>query len=192
MIRIAVLGDIGSGKSYVAKQFGYPVFNADTEVAKLYRKSRRCYNKLKTALPEYIVSFPVKKIEISKAIIADQHNLKKIIKIVHPEVRSNMNNFIKKNKNKKLIILDIPLLMENKINKKNDILIFVDAKKKEINKRLKKKFNINLKIVEKFKKLQLPVELKKQQSDFIIKNNFRNNSIKKNVKKVLEKILLNA
>ena len=192
MIRIAVLGDIGSGKSYVAKQFGYPVFNADTEVAKLYRKSRRCYNKLKTALPEYIVSFPVKKTEISKAIIADQYNLKKIIKIVHPEVRSNMNNFIKKNKNKKLIILDIPLLMENKINKKNDILIFVDAKKKEINKRLKKKFNINLKIVEKFKKLQLPVELKKQQSDFIIKNNFRNNSIKKNVKKVLEKILLNA
>ena len=181
MIRIAVLGDIGSGKSYVAKQFGYPVFNADTEVAKLYRKSRRCYNKLKKALPEYIVSFPVKKIEISKAIIADQYNLKKIIKIVHPEVRSNMNN-----------ILDIPLLMENKINKKNDILIFVDAKKKEINKRLKKKFNINLKIVEKFKKLQLPVELKKQQSDFIIKNNFRNNSIKKNVKKVLEKILLNA
>ena len=192
MIRIAVLGDIGSGKSYVAKQFGYPVFNADTEVAKLYRKSRRCYNKLKTALPEYIVSFPVKKIEISKAIIADQYNLKKIIKIVHPEVRSNMNNFIKKNKNKKLIILDIPLLMENKINKKNDILIFVDAKKKEINKRLKKKFNINLKIVEKFKKLQLPVEFKKQKSDFIIKNNFRNNSIKKNVKKVLEKILLNA
>ena len=192
MIRIAVLGDIGSGKSYVAKQFGYPVFNADTEVAKLYRKSRKCYNKLKKALPDYIVSFPVKKIEISKAIIADQYNLKKIIKIVHPEVRSNMNSFIKKNKNKKLVILDIPLLMENKINKKNDILIFVDAKKKEINKRLKKKFNINLKIVEKFKKLQLPVELKKQQSDFIIKNNFRNNSIKKNVKKVLEKILLNA
>ena len=192
MIRIAVLGDIGSGKSYVAKQFGYPVFNADTEVAKLYRKSRRCYNKLKKALPEYIVSFPVKKIEISKAIIADQYNLKKIIKIVHPEVRSNMNNFIKKNKNKKLIILDIPLLMENKINKKNDILVFIDAKKKEINKRLKKRFNINPKIIEKFKRLQLPVELKKQQSDFIIKNNFRNNSIKKNVKKVLEKILLNA
>ena len=192
MIILAVVGDIGAGKSYVAKQFGYPVFNADTEVAKLYRKSRKCYNKLKKTLPGYIFSFPIKKIEISKAIIADQHNLKKIIKIVHPEVRSNMNNFIKKNKNKKVVILDIPLLMENKMNKKKDILIFVDAKKKEINKRLKKKFNINLKIVEKFKKLQLPVELKKQQSDFIIKNNFRNNSIKKNVKKVLEKILLNA
>ena len=68
----------------------------------------------------------------------------------------------------------------------------MDAKKKEINKRLKKKLHINSKILEKFKKLQLPVELKKQRSDFIIKNNFKNNSIKKNVKKVLEKILLNA
>ena len=117
------------------------------------------------------------------------HNLKKIVKIVHPEVRSRMNNFIKKNKNKKIVILDIPLFMENKINKKNDILIFVDAKKKEINKRLKKKPNFNSKIIKKFKKLQLPVEFKKKHSDFIIKNNFRNNSTKKNVKKILKKIL---
>ena len=48
--------------------------------------------------------------------------------------------------------------MENKINKKDDILIFIDAKKKEINKRFKKKSNINSKIIKKFKKLQLPVE----------------------------------
>ena len=191
MIRIAVLGDIGSGKSHVAKQFGYPVFNADAEVTKLYRKSRKCYNKLKKALPKYIVSFPVKKINISKAIIAGRHNLKNIIKIVHPEIRSNMNNFIKKNKNKKFIILDIPLLMENKINKKNDILVFIDAKKKEINKRLKKRSNFNLKIIKKLKKLQLSVEIKKKRSDFIIKNNFKNNSVKKNVKSVLKKILLN-
>ena len=189
MIRIAVLGDIGSGKSYVAKQFGYPVFNADQEVAKLYRKSGKCYKKLKKALPKYIVAFPIKKIEISKAIMGGQHNLKRIVKIVHPEIRSKMNSFIKKNKNKNINILDIPLFMENKINKKNDILIFVDAKKKEINKRLKRKSNFNLKILKKFKKLQLPIEFKRQQSDFVIKNNFRNNSIKKNVKKILKKIL---
>ena len=192
MIKIAVLGDIGSGKSYVAKQFGYPVFNADVEVAKLYKKNRKCYSKLKKIFPEYIISFPVKKTELIRAIIAGQHNLRKIIKIIHPEIRFNMNNFVKKNKHKKFVILDIPLLMENKINKKNDILVFVDAKKNEINKRLKKRPNVNLKIIEKFKKLQLPVEFKKKQSDFIIKNNFRNNSIKKNVKIVLEKILSNA
>ena len=192
MIRIAILGDIGSGKSYVAKQFGYPVFNADTEVAKLYRKSRKCYRKLKKALPNYITSFPVKKVELSKAIIDNRPNLKKIVKIIHPEVRSRMGNFFKKNKSKKFVILDIPLLIENKLNKKNDILVFVDAKKKEINKRLKKRLNFNLKIVKKLKKLQLPVELKKRRSDFIIKNNFRNNSVKKNVKRILRKILLDA
>jgi len=192
MIRIAVLGDIGSGKSYVAKQFGYPVFSADAEVAKLYRKSRKCYNKLKKTLPNYITSFPVKKSELLKAIMVNRYNLKKIVRIVHPEVRTSMNKFIKKNKNKKFVILDIPLFLENKMNKQNDILIFIDAKKKEINKRLKKRNNKNLKIIKKFKKLQLPVEFKKKQSDFSIKNNFRNNSTKKSVRKILKKILLYA
>ena len=188
MIRIAILGDIGSGKSYVAKLFGYPVFDADSEVTRLYKKSKRCYKKLKKALPVHIVSFPVKKNELSQAIISDQNNLKKIVKIVHPEVRNSMNNFIKKNKNKKIIILDIPLLLENKINKKKDVLIFVDAKKKEINKRLKKRLNFNPKILKKFKKLQLPIEVKKKQADFIIKNNFNNNYIKKNVRIIKNKL----
>ena len=192
MIRVAVVGDIGSGKSYVAKQFGYPVFNADAEVSKLYKTSKKCYNKLKIALPNYINSFPVKKNNLSKAILANQFNMKKIIKIVHPEVRSKMNSFIKKNRKKRIIILDIPLLIENKINKKSDILVFVDANKKQINKRLKNRSNFNLKIVKKLKKLQLPLEIKKRKSDFIIKNNFRNNSIKKSVKKVIKKILLYA
>ena len=189
MIRIAIIGDIGSGKSHVAKQFGYPVFNADTEVAKLYKKNRKFYGKLKKKLPAYITSFPVQKSKVSEAIIDNKNNLNKIIKIVHPTIRIKMRSFIKKHRNKKFVILDIPLLIENKINKKNDILIFIDAKKKEIKKRLKKRNNISAKILKKF---QLPLELKKKKSDFIIKNNFRHDSAKKNVKRVLRKILLNA
>ena len=131
MIKIGILGDIGSGKSYVAKQFGFPVFDADAEVTKIYKKNRNCFNKLKNKIPKYISSFPVKKSELGKAIIDNQSNLKTIIKIVHSIVRANMNNFFKKNKNKKIVVLDIPLLMENKINKKNYILVFVDAKKKK-------------------------------------------------------------
>jgi dephospho-CoA kinase len=38
MIKIGILGEIGSGKSYVSTNFGYPVFNADREVAELYKK----------------------------------------------------------------------------------------------------------------------------------------------------------
>ena len=191
MIRIAVVGDIGSGKSHIAKLFGYPVFSADDEVAKLYRESRKCFNKLKKTLPKYIVSFPVNKNALSQAIIESNYNLKKIVSIIHPEIKIKMKKFIKKNKNKKVVVLDIPLWIENKINTKKDILIFVDASKKEINKRLKKRNNVNLKVIEKFKKLQLPIELKRKKSNYIIKNNFKNNSIKKNVKIILKKILLN-
>ena len=192
MIRIAVVGDIGSGKSYIAKQFGFPVFNADIEVDKLYKKNRKCYKKLKKALPKHITSFPIKKSNLAGAIMFNKNNLKKIIKIVHPEIRKKMKNFIKKNKNKKIVVLDIPLLIENKINKKNDIIIFVDAKKKEINKRLKKRVNFNPEIVGNLKKFQLSVEIKKRKSDYIIKNNFKINSVKKNVKSLIKEILLNA
>ena len=66
MIRIGILGDIGSGKSFIAKSFGYPVFNADNEVGKLYKKDRKIFIKLNKALPEYITHFPIKKQEIFK------------------------------------------------------------------------------------------------------------------------------
>jgi len=192
MIRIALVGDIGSGKSYLSRQFGYPVFSADKEVSKLYKKNKKCYSKLKKKLPDFIYSFPVKKNKLASAILYKENNLKKIIKIVHPEIRKKMNDFVKKNKNKKIVILDIPLLLENKINTKSDIIIFVDAEKKEINKRLKKRSNFNLKIVKKLRKLQLPLEVKKKKSNFIIKNNFKNNLAKKSVKMIIKKILPDA
>ena len=191
MIKVAVVGDLGSGKSYVAKQFGYPVFNADAEVIQLYKKNKKCFDKLKKILPKHIISFPINKKEISKAIIDNKNNLKKIVKIIHPQVRVSMNNFLRKNKNKKIVVLDIPLLLENKINKKKDVLVFIDAEKKEINKRLKKRSNYNLKMFKKLKKLQLPLEFKKRKSNFIIKNNFRISSIKKSVSILKRKILKN-
>ena len=192
MIRIGILGDIGSGKSYIAKKFGFPVFNADEEVAKLYKKNKKIFTKLKKSLPKYIETFPISKKEISKAILGNKNNLPKIIKIIHSEVRKRMYFFLKKNKGKKIIILDIPLLLENKINKKKDVIIFVDASKTQIYKRLRKRTNFNLELVKKFKKLQLPIEFKKKKSSFIIKNNFKNKSLKKDVKKIREKILNNA
>ena len=189
MIRIGILGDIGSGKSYVAKNFGYPVFNADSEVNRLYKKDKRIFKKLKKILPKYVISFPINKIEISNAILADKMNLKKIIKIVHLEIRKKIKIFLKKNSKKKIIILDIPLLLENRLNNKNDILIFVQSKKIDIVKRLRKRKNFNPKLLTKFKNIQLPLNYKKEKSNFVIKNNFNNMSIKKNIKKILNEIL---
>ena len=189
MIRIGILGDIGSGKSYIANNFGYPVFNADYEVSKLYKKDKKIFNKLKKRLPEYISSFPINKNEITKAILSNKVNLKKIITIVHLEIRKILKLFLEKNRNKKVIILDVPLLLENKINNKNDILVFVDSKKIEIEKRLKKRLNFNSKLINKFKKIQFSSAYKKRKSNFIIKNDFKKKSLKKNIKKILNEIL---
>ena len=157
MIRIGILGDIGSGKSFVAKNFGYPVFNADYEVSKLYEKNKNVYQKFKKILPEYIYEFPIDKIQLSKAILANNSNLKKIIKIVHKEIRNKLQSFLIKNKKKRFVILDIPLLLENKINKKKDILVYVESDKIDILRNLKKRKNFNVKILNKFKKIQLRI-----------------------------------
>jgi len=189
MIKIGILGDIGSGKSYVAKSFGYPVFNADHQVAELYKKNKKIFYKLKKILPKYISKFPIDKKEITNAILANKNNLKKIVKIVHSEVRKKMLLFLKKNHKAKIVILDIPLLLENKINDKKDILVFVDSKKSEILKRLKKRKNFNLKIFQKFKDIQLSSNYKKKKSHFIIKNDFRKKSVKTGINNVLKRII---
>ena len=189
MIRIAILGDIGSGKSFIAKNFGYPVFNADEEVSKIYKKNKKVYKKLKKILPKYFNSFPIKKTNVLNAILDNKNNLKKIIKIIHFQVRLEMKIFLNKNRHKKIVILDIPLLLENKINKKNDILIFVESKKSEILRRLKKRKNFNMKILTNFKKIQLPLVLKKNKSQFIIKNNFKKNSVKIRVKEIINNLI---
>jgi len=188
MIRIGILGEIGSGKSYVASNFGYPVFNADHEVAKLYKLNKNVFNKLNKKLPKYIHSFPIEKIEISNAILANRINLKKIIKIVHFEIRKKMNVFLKKNKNKKIVILDIPLLLENKINKKKDILVYVQSNKSLILQRLKKRKNFNNELLKKFKNIQYSSVYKKKKSHFIIKNNFTKKSVSDGINNILKNL----
>ena len=190
MIKIGILGDIGSGKSYIAKNFGYPVFNADKEVGKLYKSNKRIFIKLKKVLPKFIYSFPINKNEIINAIFANKINLKKITKVIHSEIRKEMNKFLKRHINKKIVILDIPLLLENKINKKGDILVFVKSNKKAILKKLKKRPGFNYKLFTKFKKIQLPLDYKMKKSHFIIKNNFTNKSVKRDVRKILNKIFI--
>ncbi len=189
MKRIGILGSIGSGKSYVAKSFGYPVFDADKEVSKLYKNDKKIFYKLKKILPKYFNKFPIKKHEVLNAILGKRNNLKNIVKIVHLEIRKKMNIFLKRNKNKKFVILDIPLLLENKINKKGDILIFVQSKKSEIQKKLKKRKNFNSKLFDIFKDIQLPLDYKKKKSQFIIKNDFTRRTVLNYVKDILKQLL---
>ena len=169
MIRIVVVGEIGSGKSYVSKSFGFPVFDADKEVQKIYKTNRQLYLKLKKKLPNFIKSFPLNKKELSKSIIKDVKNLKIISKLVHPIVRGNMKTFLKRNVKKKAVVIDVPLYFENKIFNKNDFIIYIQAKKSEILKRLKLRKGFNLKIYKQLKKFNLVTSTKERNRQFVLK-----------------------
>ena len=189
MIRAAVIGGIGSGKTFVAKLFKCPVFNADNEVKLIYKTNKACFNKLNKILPSYIKSFPIKKKELVEAISKDKKNLKKISYIVHPLVRQKLNLFLKKNKKQKIVLLDIPLLIENKLNKKGDILIFIKSKKSKILNRLKKRPHFNLDFLKNLQENQIKLSKKIKLSNYIVHNNYPVNIMKIKINLLKKRIL---
>ena len=189
MIRVGIIGGIGSGKSFISKLFGYPVFNADDEVKHIYKKNKVCFNKFKKKLPKFIKTFPIKKKELISSISSNKKNLKIISSVVHPFVRKNMRKFIIRNKKSEMIIFDIPLLIENKLNKKKDIIIFVKSKKSKVLNRLKKRPNFDEKLIRNLKENQVILSKKIKLADYVINNNFPVNVMKEKVKLIKKKIL---
>ena len=190
MIRIAILGNIGSGKTFISKLFGFPVFNADEEVKNIYLKNNKCYINLKKKFPKYVTSFPIKKKVLINIILENKKNIKIINQIVHPIVRRKMTAFLKRNKKTKAVVLDVPLFLENKLNDKNDYLIFVNSKIRDIKKKLNQR-NSSYKLVKILKNLQISCKIKKKKANFIINNNFKQKTVKKNVILIKNKILNN-
>jgi len=189
MIKISLVGDIGSGKTFVSKLFRAPCFFADVEVKRLYRRNRQCFIKLKKKFPQFIKTFPIKKNELSNTIKNKSSNLKSIGSIVHPFIRKKLNTFLKKNRGKKIVVLDIPLYLENKMYKRDDIIIFLKTKKKDVDLRLKKRKNFNQKLLNILRKSQLTLEQKKNKSNYILVNNYNSAIMKRKVKILKEKIL---
>ena len=189
MIRIAIIGGIGSGKSFISKLFGYPVFNADNEVKYIYKKNRKCFSKLKKKLPKFIKTFPIKKEELISAINSNKKNLKLISSIVHPLVRKSMQKFITKNKKCKLVVLDIPLLIENKLNEKKDIIIFIHSNNSKVLQRVKKRPYFSGKLIKSLKENQVILSKKRKLANYIINNNHSVHIMKKKINIIKKEIL---
>ncbi len=129
MIKIGITGSIASGKTTASKIISLkrgPLFSADDCVKKLYKSKK--FNKI------ILKKFNIKiknnfKSELKKKLLKKKENLKKLTKLIHPVVRKKMFDFIKKNKSKNIIFLEIPLLIESKLMKYFDLIIFIKSNK---------------------------------------------------------------
>ena len=176
---IGITGSIASGKSTVAKLMArkkYPLFSADKIVINLYKN-----NKFIDLLIKKFKLNDKKNIKNQIKLIVKKSKKKLIIleSIIHPLVRKEMKNFLKAKV--KILILEIPLLIENKLDKYFDKIIFVDAKKKLRLKRYLKQ-NKDKKTFEVLNKRQLSPAAKKKKCDLVIDNNYSLEVLKKNIK----------
>jgi len=136
VIVLAIVGNIGSGKTYISnifKHFGYKIFNADNCVHKLYKNSRKLNIKVSTVFKLNLKKERINTKDLINIILKKKYLIKKLNNIVHPEVKKKLLVFLKNNKKKNLLILDIPLLLETSFKKYADIVVFVDTKKKKLN-----------------------------------------------------------
>ena len=119
MILIGLTGGIGSGKSEVARllsALGAEVIDADQIVRELQQPGAEVYQAMIEMLGQEIVS-PDKSLDrgkIAGQVFADESLLKKLNELIHPIVRRVMNERVESFRNTdKVVVLDIPLLVEN-------------------------------------------------------------------------------
>ena len=130
MIKVGITGSLASGKTTASKILSYrrgPLFSADKVVRELYKK-RDFKN---TLYKEFNLKNKNKiKINLKKKILKDSKNIRKLEKIIHPLVRNRMKSFTYKNKERKILFFEIPLLIESKLMKNFDVIIFIRARKR--------------------------------------------------------------
>tara|TARA_A100001011_G_scaffold305989_1_gene320765 strand:+ start:344 stop:910 length:567 start_codon:yes stop_codon:yes gene_type:complete len=129
MIKIGVTGSIASGKTTASKiisRYNGPLFSADKIVKKLYGQSK--FRSIISKSFKLDINTNLK-LQIKNKIQNDKKILKKLEKIIHPFVRKEMYTFEKKNKNKKLLFFEIPLLIESKLMHFFDTIIFIKSKR---------------------------------------------------------------
>jgi len=190
VIALGIVGEIGSGKTYVSKIFkhhGYNVFDADEVVHNIYKKNIFINQKISKIFK--LKSKRINLKDLANVIIKNPSKLSKLNKIIHPEVKKKLLDFIRKNKKEKLIVLDIPLLLETNFKYFADIVVFVDTAGKMLSK-FRKKRKINIKLINVLKKHHFNKEKKKALSDFIIKNT-NLSFLKSQTRTILNKIILN-
>ena len=193
MIRVGLLGSVGSGKSFVAnifRELGFNIFSADNEVADIYKKNKSVNKKISKFFKLKLYKGKINKQELRNSLKKNPNKFRFLNKIIHPIVRKKLVLFLSRFKKNKLVVLDIPLLVENKMFNFVDILILVKTRSRSFLSRIKKRKNLDKQFLNILKKQQANEKIKENYADFIIYNSSKN-KVKLQVKNIIDKILLN-
>ena len=193
MVRVGILGSIGSGKSFVAnifEKFGFDIFSADSEVAKIYKNNKVVNKKISKFFKLKLYKNRINREQLRDFIKKYPKKFKFLNQTIHPLVRKRLVNFLEKNKNKKLVVLDIPLLIENKLFKFVDIFIFIKTEPVDFNNRIIKRKNLDKSFLKVLRKQQVSEKIKESYANFVVFNNSKN-KVTLQIKKIINKIILN-
>ncbi len=193
MVRVGILGSVGSGKSFVAKIFrelGFNIFSADNEVANIYKNNKIINKKIAKFFKLKLYKGKINKQELRDLLKKSPNKFRFLNKIIHPIVRKRLVLFLSRFKKNKLVVLDIPLLVENKMLNIVDILILVKTRSSSFLSRIKKRKNLDKQFLNILKKQQASEKIKESYADFKIYNSSKN-KVKLQVKNIIDKILLN-
>ena len=193
MIKVGILGSVGSGKSFVAnifKELGFNIFSADQVVSQIYERNKNINKKISIFFKLKLNRSKINKNELRDILKKNPKKFKYLNKIIHPIVRKKLILFLSKYKKTKLVVLDIPLLIENKMFSFVDIFIFVKTKPNIFKIRIKKRKNLDKQFLKLLENQQADEIIKKSYADFTVDNSTKD-KVKLQVKKILDKILLN-
>lgn len=193
MIKVGILGSVGSGKSFVAnifKELGFNIFSADQVVSQIYESNKSINKKISIFFKLKLNRGKINKNELRDTLKKNPKKFKYLNKIIHPIVRKKLILFLYKYKKTKLVVLDIPLLIENKMFSFVDIFIFVKTKPNIFKIRIKKRKNLDKQFLKLLENQQADEKIKKGYADFTVDNSTKD-KVKLQVKKILDKILLN-
>lgn len=192
MVLIVLTGFFGSGKTTVSKAFqslGAYVLDSDKIVAGLYRKKSVQKRLAKEFGSGIVVRGKVNRHLLAEKVFSNKQELKKLNRLVHPLVFSEIRKKEKKLSKKQIVVVDVPLFFESRARNKivPDFVVLAFASRKKILERLRKKGFSKRDILVRMK-AQLPPSKKKKLSDFVIDNSKSVEHTRMQVKKIFEQL----
>ena len=171
MIRIALTGSIGMGKSTVAKMFkkaGVPVFDADAVVTQLQGPGGSLVEDIGELFPGCVRCGTLDRECLAEIVLANPEKLSILERIVHPVVRNAREEFIAQHREAPALIFEIPLLFETGGEKDFDKVIVVSAPPEVQRKRVLERTGMTTAKLESILARQMPDDEKRRLADFVV------------------------